>query len=158
MYSIYKFENKITGEKYIGYTQNIKSRKSDHTSADTPLGRAIRKFGVGNFNYEIIYQTDTLVEAKDTELFYIKFYDSVNQGYNQVCAASGPSEEGKKRISTARMGTMVVKDVSTGKILKSVSINHPKVLSGEWVHYSKGMSLIWDPFLRKRKRVPKLTR
>lgn len=46
--------------------------------------------------------------------------------------------DGAKRISEARKGTMPVREVSTGKILGSFRTDHPKVLSGEWVHHSKG--------------------
>ncbi len=43
MYSIYKFENKITGEKYIGYTQNIKSRKSGQKPKTTNNAKNYQK-------------------------------------------------------------------------------------------------------------------
>jgi len=50
------------------------------------------------------------------------------------------SEEGRRRISEARKGTVVVKDID-GNIIGSVDKTHPKVLSGEWVHHSKGRTL-----------------
>lgn len=45
---------------------------------------------------------------------------------------------GLQSISTSRKGTMPVKDAITGTMIGSVSIIHPKVLSGEWVHHTKG--------------------
>ena len=48
------------------------------------------------------------------------------------------TKEGKHRISISRKGTFPVKDVLTGEIVGSVEKNHPKVVSGEWVHHSKG--------------------
>ena len=48
------------------------------------------------------------------------------------------TESGLKRISNSRKNTLVVKDSNTNKIIGSVSIKHPKVISGEWVHHSKG--------------------
>ena len=45
---------------------------------------------------------------------------------------------GIKSISNARRGTMPVVDAITKESKGSVSVNHPKVLSGEWVHHSKG--------------------
>lgn len=46
--------------------------------------------------------------------------------------------DGRRRISEARAGTMPARDTSTGQIVGAVSINHPNVLSGQWVHHSKG--------------------
>lgn len=46
---------------------------------------------------------------------------------------------GIKSISKARKGKMPVVDAITREKKGSVSVNHPKVLSGEWVHHSKGM-------------------
>lgn len=44
----------------------------------------------------------------------------------------------KESISAERKCKMPVKDASTGEMIGSVSTSHPKVLSGEWVHHSKG--------------------
>lgn len=46
---------------------------------------------------------------------------------------------GNESISKARKGTMPVVDAITRESIGSVSINHPRVLSGEWIHHSKGI-------------------
>lgn len=46
------------------------------------------------------------------------------------------TDDGRRRISEARTGTYPVKDASTGRMIGSVHKDHPKVLSGEWVHHS----------------------
>jgi hypothetical protein len=51
---------------------------------------------------------------------------------------------GIKSISNARSGKMPVVDVITREKMGSVSVNHPKVLSGEWVHHSKGIKQTWE--------------
>jgi hypothetical protein len=56
-------------------------------------------------------------------------------------------ELGISSISKARKGKMPVVDVVTKKSMGSVPVDHPKVLSGEWVHHSKG-----KPGHNKRKR------
>lgn len=48
---------------------------------------------------------------------------------------------GRQRISEARKNTLVVKDINTKKIIGSVSTNHPNVLSGVWVHHTKGRKM-----------------
>jgi hypothetical protein len=45
---------------------------------------------------------------------------------------------GIESISNARKGKMPVVDAKTRKKIGSVSTTHPKVLSGEWIHHSKG--------------------
>lgn len=49
------------------------------------------------------------------------------------------SEDGVRRISEARKGTFPAVDAITRESVGSISVNHPKYLSGEWVHHSKGM-------------------
>jgi hypothetical protein len=46
---------------------------------------------------------------------------------------------GNESISKARTGKMPVVDVVTRKKVGSVPTDHPKVLSGEWIHHSKGV-------------------
>jgi hypothetical protein len=45
---------------------------------------------------------------------------------------------GNESISKARKGKMPVVDAVTREKIGSVPVDHPKVLSGEWVHHSKG--------------------
>lgn len=47
-------------------------------------------------------------------------------------------EIGISSISKARKGKMPVVDAVTRQKIGSVPVNHPRVLSGEWVHHSKG--------------------
>lgn len=54
------------------------------------------------------------------------------------------SSEGRQAISKARKGTMPVIDILTGENIGSVSINHPNVLNGKWVHHSKGKISCFD--------------
>ena len=52
---------------------------------------------------------------------------------------------GNESISKARKGMMPVVDAITREKKGSVSVNHPKVVSGEWVHHSKGIKQTWKP-------------
>jgi len=47
-------------------------------------------------------------------------------------------EHAKSSISKHRKGTMPCRDVESGEIVGSFSIDHPNVKSGKWVHHSKG--------------------
>jgi hypothetical protein len=48
------------------------------------------------------------------------------------------SEEGKRKISESRKGKMPVMDSLTGEKIGSVSTEHENVVSGKWVHVTKG--------------------
>jgi hypothetical protein len=51
------------------------------------------------------------------------------------------TEDGRKRISEARKGTIVVKNCITGEIIGSVSNKHPNIINGTWVHHTKGRKI-----------------
>jgi hypothetical protein len=48
-------------------------------------------------------------------------------------------------ISKARTGKMPVVDAVTRKKIGSMPVDHPKVVSGEWIHHSKGVKQTWEP-------------
>lgn len=87
MTGIYKITNKINGKCYIGQSINIKQRWKAHRSRyqvdDYPLYRAMRKYGLENFNFEVIEECSQN-ELNDKEIYWIDFYDSANneKGYN----------------------------------------------------------------------------
>lgn len=59
------------------------------------------------------------------------------------------TEDGLKRISEARKGKMPAKDIITGEKIGMVSIDHPNVISGRWVHHTKGRNV---PKAERKKR------
>ena len=91
MCGIYKITNKINGKSYIGQSVDILRRWRTHrTSAfdssqkgyEYPLYRAIRKYGLENFSFEVLEECDQKeLDRKEQE--YILFYNSFGNGYNQ---------------------------------------------------------------------------
>lgn len=92
MVGIYKITNKINNKIYIGQSINISERWRAHRSRpfqvnasqyDSPLYRAIRKYGLGNFTFEVIEECNE-EELNLKEQFYIQKYKSyeTNHGYN----------------------------------------------------------------------------
>jgi hypothetical protein len=61
-----------------------------------------------------------------------------NQSYNFRKDIGWQTPEGIKRISESRKGQIPVKDILTGEMMGCVTKDHPKYISGEWVHHSKG--------------------
>lgn len=82
---IYKIENLLNHKIYIGQSRNISQRWKDHRNLykkdDSPLYRAMRKYGIENFSFKIIEECpiDLLNER---ECYWIKYYNSLNEGYN----------------------------------------------------------------------------
>ena len=79
MWTIYKITNLINGKAYIGQTcQKVETRWAEHkrgkTSTNSPLKRAIEKYGWDNFSKEVIDTADTLEEALEKEIYWIEYY------------------------------------------------------------------------------------
>lgn len=89
MGTIYIIKNKCNDKVYIGQTtQKVQDRwlkhKSDSKRFDNKLYRAIKKYGIDNFFYEIV-ETDIPRDCLDErEKYWIKYYDSFYNGYNST--------------------------------------------------------------------------
>ena len=96
MYYIYKVTNKINGKIYIGQTNNIDRRKKQHLydnrTNHQAFKRALNKYGIDNFNWEIIYKCEAKKEINIKEKYYIDYYNSkVPNGYNIANGGEGGS-------------------------------------------------------------------
>lgn len=87
MIGIYKITNTITGEVYIGQSNDIARRWSEHKkiaksqARNTKLYQAMNKYGLDSFKFEILEECN-LSQLNEREKYYIEKYDSINQGYN----------------------------------------------------------------------------
>lgn len=76
---------------------------------------------------------------------FLKIYSEYKNEISEFRKTTGwHSEDGRKRISEARKGKFPCIDAKTGEKVGSVDKNHPKVLSGEWVHQTKGWTTAID--------------
>ena len=131
---IYRIINKIDGRSYVGQycKDNPKQRFTNHKSrarkedSTEHLYRAIRKYGVENFDFTLICVCDNK-ELNDLEIKYIKEFNTFGEnGYNMTTGGQGirnykhtletierlrvtstgkfPDEETRKRISAGLMG------------------------------------------------------
>lgn len=101
---IYCFENMTNGKIYIGQAQNIKKRIQHHIKSRDSLyfHNALRKYGYANFNIYILEFAE-IDKLPDLEIYYIKKYNSFENGYNLTEGGEGMrgrhiTEEQKKNI------------------------------------------------------------
>ena len=92
---IYKITNIQNNKVYIGQTiRPIEQRFKRHINdalnniLDTHFARAIRKYGKENFTIEQIDTAQTQEELNQKEQYWIQYYNSVNEGYNETDAIS----------------------------------------------------------------------
>lgn len=94
-------------KSYIGITTCIKRRMREYKCPQsrrhqTKLDRAIKKYGLENFEKEVIFESKdyNLVKMKEQE--FIKFFDTLTNGYN--CTAGGDGGPGlpSKPLPTLR--------------------------------------------------------
>lgn len=87
-YYIYKFTNKLNNMSYIGQTICPEKRLKEHlygrkTKTNTYFDRTLKKYGLQNFNYEIIDSASTQENIDKLEKYYIEKYNSLKpNGYN----------------------------------------------------------------------------
>ena len=92
---IYKITNIQNNKVYIGQTiRPVKDRFNRHINdalnniIDTHFARAIRKYGKENFQIEIIDTAQNQNELNEKERYWIQYYNSVEEGYNETDALS----------------------------------------------------------------------
>lgn len=100
MIGIYKITNLVNGKSYIGQSVNIHKRFIAHKSAafnpnnknyNLHLYRAIRKYGVENFSFEVLEECK-VSELNEKEKYYILLYKTnTKDGYNNDSGGTGCS-------------------------------------------------------------------
>lgn len=109
---IYKITNKTNGKIYVGQTvRSLEERISEHKRKKKALiSQAIKKYGINNFDVEVIDSAKTIDDLNKKEIQWINHYNSLTpNGYNQ-CEGGGNTsgynhkEESKLKMSEAKSG------------------------------------------------------
>lgn len=110
---VYCIENVINNKKYIGCSTQIKVRWQNHKRLlkankheNCHLQEEYNQYGENAFDYYIIEEcpVDNLTER---EIYWIKYFDSKNSGYNLTDGGGGlsnPPDDIKKKISEGLKG------------------------------------------------------
>lgn len=92
---IYKITNKLNGHSYIGLSINIEKRFADHKTKafnsnrqddiDKALYRALRKYGLENFDFDILEEC-LPDDLRNREIFWIDYFNTYNDRshYNET--------------------------------------------------------------------------
>lgn len=94
---IYKITNLINYKSYIGQSVDINYRFNNHKSEsfnpksnayNTAIHRAIRKYGIESFSFEIIEECSPEL-LSEREIYWIDYYNSYGDGYNLTKGGEG---------------------------------------------------------------------
>ena len=94
---IYSITNKLNGKVYIGKSVNIHKRWENHINRsvqDNPkcvIHKAIKKYGVNNFIFEIVEVTESVELINEREIYWIDHYQTYlkARGYNRTMGGDG---------------------------------------------------------------------
>lgn len=100
---IYAYKKKSTNKiVYVGQTTNLKDRHKQHVQYDPfninakeydyPLSRGIRKYGEDEYELIILEDNLSLQELNDKEKYWIQYYDTYFNGYNQTLGGKNPTK------------------------------------------------------------------
>lgn len=104
MIGIYKITNMVNGKCYIGQSVDIQKRWRGHRktmnypgdhSYNNPLYRAMRKYGIENFSFEVLEECQ-VSELNNKEKYYIALYNSFFEGYNLTLGGDSSSGQVNK--------------------------------------------------------------
>jgi len=107
---IYILCNSVNNKVYVGQTwRTLKERMGTGYNGCAHLARAIKKYGIDKFYYEVMCIANTQEIADYWEQYFIKKFDSTNKnkGYNlRDGGANGTfSLESKQKMSQAHLGS-----------------------------------------------------
>ena len=141
IFIVYVITNKVNGKQYVGITStDIKSRIQHHISEaynknsinyNNPFKRAIRKYGMDNFEIEIKYENLTCEEAQKLEITTIKELNTYilnenSNGYNATFGGDISYGNSKDRVVQVDVDTYTVKNIFTScqEAMKKLNISH----------------------------------
>lgn len=112
---IYTFKNKTNGKMYVGQTcRSLEERVGEHLRhSKTAISKALIKYGIENFECEVIDTAETMDELNDKEVYWISKLETLApNGYN-LCLGGGNTlgykhkEESRKKMSLSKSGMFI---------------------------------------------------
>lgn len=142
---IYKITNKQNNKCYIGQTirpveQRWNRHKNDaiNNKLDTHFARAIRYYGPENFLVEVIDIATSQEELTKKEQYWIQYYNTTINGYNETDAidkCGGNTYKSKSPEELAQIGERIKASKMGGKNPHSTKVKCKNVLTNEEYHF-----------------------
>lgn len=124
---IYKIENLINGKLYIGQSVQIEKRFEQHKKVafsrkdpnyNNLIYKAIRKYGLDNFKFEIIEEVSEDQDLDEREIYWISHYNSYKEGYNMTPGGSTLRGEDSPTAKVARDVVVQIRTLYGARIRK----------------------------------------
>lgn len=131
---IYKIVNLKNNKIYIGkHKYNKPELDESYIASGITIKRSIAKYGIENFQRELIDIAETLEELNNKEKYWISYYNSLSpNGYNLTSGGDGmsePSLEVREKMASRKLGTKQSEETKNKKNNKLKNCPHTK----EWV-------------------------
>lgn len=162
MIGIYKFENLVNHKCYIGQSRDIKSRHKKHLQVmknendknyNNHLYRSLRKYGIDNFNFEVIEEC-SIEELNKREEYWILTYDSFFNGYNSTFGGDGSGMEKNKGKVIQIIKDLEETSLTQSQIAKKNSLSEEMVQginTGRYWRYEREYPIRKNPFEKQFK-------
>ena len=177
---IYKVTCKVNGKIYIGKTNNFEKRKREHIldkNVNIPFHKALRKYGIENFDWEIIDTASSDGELIQKEIYWIKELNTCikfpnSNGYNITLGGEGGfAWNSRKIVQFSLNGEYIQEFESSEQAQLFLHKNGTSVKGCANGRYKQGYGYLWKwydewdgnniepykkPISNKRKRVVQL--
>lgn len=125
MIKIYAYQNKINDKIYIGQSSDLARRLWNHVNKpdkSMAIDRAIKKYGINNFDHWIITIVDTDEQANQEEIFWIaemRYYLGKKMVYNISDGGLGGAMRGRKHSQKTlqKMSESQQRNIKDGKYI-----------------------------------------
>lgn len=135
---VYLITNLVNNKKYVGISNDIRQRWNAHKQAalnetytehNTPLHRAIRKYGIDNFSLEILEEVKDSSQLNDREIYWIQYYNSYNEGYNLTVGGKHVSGENHHHaaFTNKEVEEIRIRWAACKETVKEISKDYPQV-------------------------------
>ena len=133
---IYSIRNVLNNKVYIGSSKDIVSRWRNHkyeasrNKYNYPLYNAIRKYGIDNFEFNLIEKVADVTLLNSIETSWISYYDAANseKGYN-ICKEASVTR-GYKHSEESKLKMSLIKKSKGKKHTEEWKKQHSLLLKG----------------------------